>query len=674
MARLLCLAILAGVAGAGGAKFNEDAAVPELAKKRLVQLEAKAELAQLREQVALAEEEEFEVQEMLAANGGMRLQTSQEHVASLEQKLRDLSGGSSVGVSFLQTASDSLRATQAKLVEEQDRAEVDGLLLRQKRREVALAKAKLEMLQVLQKKMEATGYKREELLVETHRMMDTPMFEGSSMPTTVDAMVELPYLEEWWDGPFDKVQRSDHQRLEQLTAAEGTRLQQAQQRQAEGQLRLQRLQQERQRLEASVQRSKQLGHSDATYAALEEKRRTQAALEAKEKEVAATEAEVAKAKEEISLQKATLKQVQDSASVLREESNKENSKIQQVQKQETRRRLLIIHFSSPVHSPRKQTQRIMEHAQKQLEEEEQLAEAEASEAEEELAEAKIEEESESKEKTATAKQRDRAKDHDLFLTIQTQASKIGIDALTEVTELQQKLVHERDAKKKRVTEHQYEVKRMQNRYLKLRRQAEEKLKKMDLELERSKAEMPEEQQHLQEVQTQLARVKERLAKAKETLAEEKATTQRRLEDVRNAAKQKESDQAAKLRQMKDRSPTKVRHFISEHGRALLEEQDDKEARQWKEKVEAVKAAKQRDIQSAEVQKEELKLKQLQEEHSARKAEAQAYLAKEMKAAELATSKVQAMHLESKEKQKVEEAVLTWRSAHQSTLARVGLVS
>ena len=23
------------------------------------------------------------------------------------------------------------------------------------------------------------------------------------MPTTVDAMVELPYLEEWWDGPFD---------------------------------------------------------------------------------------------------------------------------------------------------------------------------------------------------------------------------------------------------------------------------------------------------------------------------------------------------------------------------------------------------------------------------------------------------------------------------------------
>lgn len=43
-----------------------------------------------------------------------------------------------------------------------------------------------------------------------------------------------------------------------------------------------------------------------------------------------------------------------------------------------------------------------------------------------LFEAKIEEESESKEKTATAKQRDRAKDHDLFLTIQTQASKIGI--------------------------------------------------------------------------------------------------------------------------------------------------------------------------------------------------------------------------------------------------------
>ena len=31
-------------------------------------------------------------------------------------------------------------------MEEQDRAEVDGLLLRQKRREVALAKAKLEML------------------------------------------------------------------------------------------------------------------------------------------------------------------------------------------------------------------------------------------------------------------------------------------------------------------------------------------------------------------------------------------------------------------------------------------------------------------------------------------------------------------------------------------------
>lgn len=295
MARVLwCLAAVAA-----GVKLNEDAAPLELQSQHLARVQAKAELAQLKEQVALAGEEELEVQEKLAE--------SQERVAALRQKLQDLGNGSPAPLSFLQTNSDSqLHAIQKKLTEEEDRVEVTRLLLRQKQRKLAKEKEKLQLLQKLQHKMQATAHERE---VETHHLLDTPMFENSNLPAP-ETKIQVPQDAEEQsqrksqiavgraieDAKFAKAQTEE---LTSLLAEQGSKLNELKRKAAESEQHFQKLQQERQRLEKSLERSKELRHSDETFAALKAKQDAQAALEAKEKDLEATQLETAKTKQQL---------------------------------------------------------------------------------------------------------------------------------------------------------------------------------------------------------------------------------------------------------------------------------------------------------------------------------------------------------------------------------------
>eukprot|EP00438_Fugacium_kawagutii_P010576 Skav233129 [mRNA] locus=scaffold792:138991:146197:+ [translate_table: standard] len=193
MARVFwCLAAVAA-----GVQLNEDA--PLEPRQHLAQVQAKAELAQLKEQVAIAGEEELEVREKLAE--------SQEHVAALREKLQDLSTGASSPLSFLQTNSDSqLRTIQKKLTEEEDRVEVTRLLLRQKQRKLAKEKEKLELLQKLHQKMQVTAREREKEARRSQQVAAGRAIEGAKVAKAqTEELTQLLADQGTWGGEDQEV-------------------------------------------------------------------------------------------------------------------------------------------------------------------------------------------------------------------------------------------------------------------------------------------------------------------------------------------------------------------------------------------------------------------------------------------------------------------------------------
>ncbi|CAJ1378406.1 unnamed protein product [Effrenium voratum] len=728
--RVLWCLVAAGLA----VKFNEDARSPE----HLAQVQAKAELVRLREQVAIAEEQEADVQERLAA--------SEERVAALRRKLRDLRKEPSL--SFLQLASDSktdseseLRETQEKLSKEEDRAEVTRLLLLDQKRRVASEKNKLELLQNLQKRMEATAKERQRVLVATHRLLDTPIFDNSYAAAS-PAREPAPSQEQSTQDREKhvalgralenaKLARAQTEQLSALVAEQGDKLKEMKAKAAESQKEFEKLQKERQRLEDSLRRSKELRHSDATFAALKRLQEAQATLKEKEKELESAHQEIDKAKEHLEQKRAALKKEQERTQQLESQVAEADAKVEvlgkEEQKMEERRKELedekrtlqevkrmdkeyedlevqAVQENVTLQTVQKQlmeeqqrTQELAERSRQQLEEEQQRAEAEASEAEEELAEAKMEEDAEFKGQEATLERKFKAEQAALqkqfeeneaateerekkkaFYALEPLREEIRAvedmakahrkkiredeeDAQTELKQLQDELAHETDAEKKRLAEHQYQVQRMQNKHLKIQRDTEAKLQKTDLQLKREQSEMPEQQRHLQEVQGQLAKAKDRLEKAERALAEEKAETRRRLDEVAKEAAKEDAQAARRLKEMKDKDEEAI-NVWKDKGPALAGQVDkedrlDAEHRSLQEKQ--LETSRKAQILHGALEKDEEQLRK-----------AEVYLSKEMDAANLAESKVKAMQLETKEKQKVEQAVSTWRSALQSALASV----
>ncbi|CAJ1346473.1 unnamed protein product [Effrenium voratum] len=442
---------LAAVAGRRGLRAGEALAAGCSATHgmHLAQVQAKAELVRLREQVAIAEEQEADVQERLAA--------SEERVAALRQKLRDLRKEPSL--SFLQLASDSktdseseLRETQEKLSKEEDRAEVTRLLLLDQKRRVASEKNKLELLQNLQKRMEATAKERQRVLVATHRLLDTPIFDNSYAAAS-PAREPAPSQEQSTQDREKhvavgralenaKLARAQTEQLSALVAEQGDKLKEMKAKAAESQKEFEKLQKERQRLEDSLRRSKELRHSDATFAALKRLQEAQATLKEKEKELESAHQEIDKAKEHLEQKHAALKKEQERTQQLESQVAEADAKVEvlgkEEQKMEERRKELedekrtlqevkrmdkeyedlevqAVQENVTLQTVQKQlmeeqqrTQELAERSRQQLEEEQQRAEAEASEAEEELAEAKVEEDAEFKGQEATLERKFKA--------------------------------------------------------------------------------------------------------------------------------------------------------------------------------------------------------------------------------------------------------------------------
>jgi len=154
--------------------------------------------------------------------------------------------------------------------------------------------------------MQTTAHEREKVLVETHRLLDTPMFENGNLPAPEANIQVVQDAEEQSqrksqiavgraieDAKFAKAQTEE---LTSLLAEQGSKLNELKRKAAESEQHFQKLQQERQRLEKSLERSKELRHSDETFAALKAKQDAQAALEAKEKDLEATQLEAKKDK------------------------------------------------------------------------------------------------------------------------------------------------------------------------------------------------------------------------------------------------------------------------------------------------------------------------------------------------------------------------------------------
>eukprot|EP00931_Biecheleriopsis_adriatica_P061990 TRINITY_DN37314_c0_g1_i1.p1 TRINITY_DN37314_c0_g1~~TRINITY_DN37314_c0_g1_i1.p1 ORF type:complete len:834 (-),score=315.84 TRINITY_DN37314_c0_g1_i1:120-2540(-) len=730
-----------------------------LREQKLGEIRAKAEVASLEEQVALAEEKEQEVSAELSAADAhvrrLRKQLSEEEKRQREgqeelfpksdelrpRELALMATKASVEVhkhkpkptSFLQTNSQEeaqsslalehklqftrmkLAETQRQLATLQDRREVAQLMQRGKSQRLAQEKRRLGLLEQLQRKMEAADQKRNKVLAETHDLLEDPLFADGAYGNNF--VEEAPKQPKATVNPNLKA-LGKAEELAKIAGAEGKKIQGMinEKKQEITQMREHAEAEEKEvaelssktaAMEASIEHSKQLGHSDATNAALADVKRRAEELQEQENKLDAVKAQLEEAKAKAERDKKNLETERTQTEALQNEAKAKDKQLEEVKTQEkvakaerkdlveARRTLEEMGAESKRHSDmelklaKEKVQ--LEKLEHRLQEEKRQTQDQVDEVKDKLEPGteKLRQEADTveatllatrqKSGTAFSEQKDRVEksfqaeqakldeqfeaDKNAAKEMQTRLNYYALEPFREevkaaadqleaekkqhasddedsnmqLQELREQLKKEMEAQKLRLKEQELKVDRMQNKYLKLRRSAEKRLKASDVKVaellqakstyERSGA------RHVEDHKEEFTSAEEKASKAKSQLDQVQAESSQRISDLNEELEQVTSKEQSKLAKLKAADAN------------LLKTEEDKKSPELSE------LTKKAEILKAALRKDEEQLEQASD-----------YLSKEQKAAVMASEKVKALSPVMKGQAKAAEAVEKWRSS------------